>query len=123
MSIQVNYVIMCRFTYVHIVNVEKRSHHIRAFGRIADAISFVKSFPRCKGCFIYALRYDEVIAIKSDLAPLQIYSRDENYLYDESFFQYEDNYSVLFRWCSSSSCPRFGGYNRCYCPKSFEREG
>lgn len=54
------------FTYVHIVNfTDKTSKHF-AFKRLSDALDFIKSYPS-KGHFCYAVRYNEVLAVKSDV--------------------------------------------------------
>lgn len=99
---------MSQFTYVHIINVGKRQQFSKTFTRISDAIDYVKSYPRCKGCFIYAVRYNEVIAIKSDLAPMKIFHRDSYYVFEPYLFEYEDNFSILYEWSTSSSVPRYG---------------
>lgn len=105
---------MSQFTFVHIVNVEKRQQHCKRFTSMSDAIDYVKSYPRCKGCFIYAVRYDEVIAIKSDLAPMKIFHRDSHYVFDEKLFDYDDNHSILFQWSTSFSIPRYGVTGRLF---------
>lgn len=108
------YCIMSQFTFVHIVNVEKRQSFSKSFTRMSDAIDYVKSFPRCKGCFIYAVRYNEVIAIKSDLAPLKVFYRDSDYVFEPHLFKYEDNHSILYEWSSSFSVPRYGSTGRMF---------
>lgn len=57
---------MPAFTYVHIVNLAtKTAKHIH-FKKLSEAIKYVKSYP-CKGHFVYAMRYSEVLCMKSDV--------------------------------------------------------
>ena len=62
---------MPRFTYVTILNINTMERVIKAFVKMSEAISFVKSF-RCKGHVVYAERYDEILAFKSDSVGFQM---------------------------------------------------
>lgn len=57
---------MPSFTYVHIVDFQNKVSKHTFFRKMSDAISYVKSFP-CKGHIVYAVRYDELLAMKSDV--------------------------------------------------------
>lgn len=97
-------------TVVTIVNFEKRKVTYKCFTKICEAVAFMKTYTRGKGCFIYAERNNEVLAVKSDLAPMKVYERSETYDYETESFEYADNHSVLFTFVSSPSVPRFGSY-------------
>lgn len=62
---------MPRFTYVTILNINTMERVIKAFVKMSDAISYVKRF-RCKGHVVYAERYEEILAFKSDSVGFQI---------------------------------------------------
>lgn len=94
---------MCTYTSVVIVNMEKRQMRHLNFRKICDAMRFVKSYPRCKGCFIYAYRHDEVIAVKSDLAPMKVFLRSLEYSYDDSLFDDVRDYNNYYTTTSTYS--------------------
>ena len=62
---------MPRFTYVHILNINTMERVIKGFVKMSEAIAFVKRF-RCKGHVVYAERYDEILAFKSDTVGLEL---------------------------------------------------
>ena len=87
---------------VTIVNIEKRQVSSRYFRTISEAMSFLKSYPRYKGCFMYCSRYDEVISAKSDLAPLKLFTRSLDFEYDPSLLY---DYKRVYWNSDSSGCP------------------
>lgn len=94
-------------TVVTIVNFEKRKVIYKPFTKMCEAVAFMKTYTRGKGCFIYAERDNEVLAVKSDLAPMKVYERSSDY--EESYdFEYVDNHKVFFRFVASPTLPRFG---------------
>lgn len=57
---------MPSFTYVYVVNLTNKTTKHFCFKRLKEALDFLKRYP-CKGHFCYASRYDEILAVKSDL--------------------------------------------------------
>lgn len=57
---------MPAITYVRIYNLANKTCTSTYFKKIQDAIDFVKSYP-CRGHFVVASRYDEILAMKSDV--------------------------------------------------------
>ena len=94
-------------TVVHIVNFSKRKVISKSFSKICEAIAFMKSYTRGKDCFIYAERYDEVLAIKNDLSPMKVYDRSSDY--EESYeLDLHDNHKLFFNFTITPSLFRFG---------------
>lgn len=57
---------MPAFTYVHIVDIDLGKHVIKRMPTIKDAVAYVHNFDVFnRNIIVYAVRYDEVLALKS----------------------------------------------------------